>query len=1036
MSNERTSDSAGRSNATPYQSSSLQNTSVPSAKNYFVEVSEPTLPDRDANVEIYAVKRKANPPSVDSINADRRKRNNRVSGAGDPGPSTRPIAAPYNGLNGQSVISFPPAQPMEIVNDNVSTRVAPPTSVKPRKTRNPPKKRPVSVPEIDVWEKLAHIPAPLSMKEWIVRDKKARAQFKEGMRYLDGRPTSKGKQAARGNNIGVLNFDTYDDDNGDHSDSDSDATEYNTDDSGTETISDASETDDDATISDDDATISDDDDDKDTVYDYPYKYDKLTTGSPLTVIGTIHNRPVKCVIDTGAVCSLISRSLAEELGLVGNGDSVYISTVESTDPQRKHNKCQVTDSVPIRIGDKLRPEHMLIKDDKRSSSKQEPIVLLGMTWLRQYDIIIHPREALIEIPVKNGGSSVMIQGYYQRDHRDLKLYSNSSTNAVSVNMLDTDEVLAVAVTVGEKRPAEDDADDLIYHVEAAPLDDQEYKVVSDDDRLTDFQSAVCYYSQAQRAKRKKLRDDKENELISSNAPVVPILQTKNLTNESEVLRELDSNLLNYSEEAEMEEPSTGDSDPFEERLKNVPPALADFLRERKMQFAEYGGLGCLKGAEHTIRLKPGSTPVRSRPYRLTWEEDEYLKKELKAMLDLGIIRPSKGVWTSPIFFIKKKGGKELRLVYDLRALNARTIPEEFPIPNIHELLEGFQGCRYFTLLDASSGFTQIKMAEDSIEYTGFVCKYGTWELTRMPFGCLGGPFTYSRHMARILGDQIGKTCQIFIDDVCCMSRTLEEHIEHLKILFDIFEENNLKLKWSKCEFAKTEIEYLGHIVNEHGIMPSDRNVEKLEKMVPPTNASLCKSFLATVGFYRRGVPMFAEIAAPLTDLLKKGVDYVWGEEQQRAFDALKNIVCRQTTMAFPDREQVQILTTDASSRAVGVILSQSPDGSMENESVIAFASRTLRGAEKNYSATHLEAFAVMFGVNYFRHYLAGKRFILRTDHSALKFIFNNMSPSPKIQRWAAALMGYDFEIKHIPGRSNPADALSRILFVGVEEEKH
>ncbi|CEP13582.1 hypothetical protein [Parasitella parasitica] len=226
---------------------------------------------------------------------------------------------------------------------------------------------------------------------------------------------------------------------------------------------------------------------------------------------------------------------------------------------------------------------------------------------------------------------------------------------------------------------------------------------------------------------------------------------------------------------------------------------------------------------------------------------------------------------------------------------------------------------------------------------------------------------------------------------------------------------------------KPSVEYLGHTISSEGVTSTQRNVQKLLDMAVPKDAAGVKAFIATANFYRRSLKNVASVAVPLTKLLKKGVKFVWEEEQQEAFDQIKDMLTKAPVLAYPDRKQVQILTTDASSRGIGCILSQSPDGSEENETVVAYGSRTLRGAETRYSATHLEAFAVVWSVNYFRQYLAGRRFVLRTDHSSLKFIFNNENPTPKVDRWAAALMGYDYDVRYIRGVENPTDSISRLI---------
>ena len=181
-----------------------------------------------------------------------------------------------------------------------------------------------------------------------------------------------------------------------------------------------------------------------------------------------------------------------------------------------------------------------------------------------------------------------------------------------------------------------------------------------------------------------------------------------------------------------------------------------------------------------------------------------------------------------------------------------------------------------------------------------------------------------------------------------------------------------------------------------------------------------------VNYYRRHIPECAAIMHPISKLLRSKKPFHWGPDQETAFIHIKIILTGPPILSYPDRMQVPILTTDASGEAIGAILSQSPDGSAENETVIAYESRVLRGPELAYAAVHQEALAIVWAVHKFRHFVAGRHFILRTDNSALTYILSNTKPSPKLQRWAAALLEYNFTIQHHPGKRNPADALSRL----------
>ncbi|OBZ81014.1 hypothetical protein A0J61_10938 [Choanephora cucurbitarum] len=319
-----------------------------------------------------------------------------------PGAATLPVIAPQGTtyMPMSHPIATTSGQPVGppggfVVQPQV-TPVAPP--LKTKKLRAPPRKLPVPKREIDTWEKLDSIMAPISFKDWMVNDKNARKQLKDGLRFLDARnPTrrkdkGKGKEATAGQ-VNLVEATTSDSD--DYSTTETDSTKSTYDDT-------------------EDYTSDVYDSDDDTIYDYPYRKEALLQSSPFYVMGTIHDRQVQVVIDSGSAVSVISKSFAKTLGLTGVGERVPITTLDTTkkDQKRGNQKgdCEVTVAVPIRIGGKLRIEHMIMKDDS-NRSKGDPIVLLGMTWLKQHVIKIHSKETIIEIPIKNGASSILIQGF-------------------------------------------------------------------------------------------------------------------------------------------------------------------------------------------------------------------------------------------------------------------------------------------------------------------------------------------------------------------------------------------------------------------------------------------------------------------------------------------------------------------------------------------------------------------------------------------------------------------------------------------------
>lgn len=768
---------------------------------------------------------------------------------------------------------------------------------KVKKTRHPPRKLPVHISRRDIWQRLMNLDSGLSVAEWMALDKTAYQDVRDGLRYLHSRRSNRKRtQAVNAVEIAQDTDDSW-------SEVDSEKEDWSSNES--------------VMASDESDYLSDD-----TIYDYPYDLKAMERSVPLRGPVVINGILVRAVFDSGASVSVISKSLAEKLGLLPNGDKLPLSTMD--DGSRR--SCDVVVSVPIRVAGKLRPEHMCIQ-----SNTDRDICLLGVTWFKAYGIQARPKDETIVIPTKHGTGFV-------------ELHCQTHVNDI---------------------------------------------------------------------------DDASVSHVTSDPQIGEILAVSVRTDD--VAEDSDPTLEKYHELL-----STGNiSDDDDQESSELPPEINNLLECHRHCFYEEVGLGKVTVAQHHIHLT-ADTPIRSKPYRLSWEEDKHLKEEIDKLLSLGLIRPSQGKWSSPVFFVKKKDGS-LRLVIDYRRLNKLTVKDSFPLPHIDDLLDSLGGARWFSTLDAASGYWQVPLADDAIEKTGFVCKYGTYEWLVTPFGLTTAGETYQRMMSTILAPFIGEFVYVFIDDVIVWSRTLEEHVEHLRKVFEVCNSVNLRLRRDKCSLARRQVEYLGHIVSAEGLRPGARNVEKLLAMRKPNNTSDVRSFLGMTGYFRRFIPDYATVAEPLTKLLKKEATFVWEEEQALAFEKLKVVLTSPPILAFPDSDKLQILTTDASGRGIGAVLSQVQDEDSNDEQVVAYASRVLRGSELKYSITHMEALAVVWGVRKFRHYLAGRKFIIRTDHSALSFIFNNPTPSPKVQRWSAALFEYDFKVQYRPGRMNTADPLSRLL---------
>ena len=265
---------------------------------------------------------------------------------------------------------------------------------------------------------------------------------------------------------------------------------------------------------------------------------------------------------------------------------------------------------------------------------------------------------------------------------------------------------------------------------------------------------------------------------------------------------------------------------------------------------------------------------------------------------------------------------------------------------------------------------------------------------------------------------------MFIDDVISFGNTIEEHASRLGHVLERFDQANLQLQPSKFVFAQPQVEYLGYIVSRNGIRASPEKTWTVKNFPVPRNAKEMQYYLVLDSFHRRLVPKFAQISKPLTELLRKDVPFMWEERQQSAFEGLKPVLCSEQVLAYSDFSSHFILTTDASKVAVAAILSQNQDGV---ERPIGYASRQLNSAEKNYSALEADMLAVTWGTHHFRCYLYGRRFVLRTDNAALRYL-HTFADNSRWLRWSLRLSEFDFTVEHRPGTQiRQADALSRVV---------
>ena len=433
-------------------------------------------------------------------------------------------------------------------------------------------------------------------------------------------------------------------------------------------------------------------------------------------------------------------------------------------------------------------------------------------------------------------------------------------------------------------------------------------------------------------------------------------------------------------------------------------------------------LGDVEGFE--IDFEPeDKTPFNIYPFRMSERDKDQMKEHLDRLIACKCIGPSDSPYGSPAFLVPKKLGKT-RMVTDFRLLNLNCPHFTYPIPNVNECIEQLSGMKIFGTLDCLSGFHQIRLSPASRKYTAFSTPFGKFEWYRLPFGLKNSPAYYQRMMDVVLGNLKWSVVKCFIDDVMVPGEDWDSWLERLEACLYRASKYGLKFKAEKMNLGFEELEFLGHIVSKDGIKVDPKKVQAVQNVKVPKTVRQVRSFLGMAGYYRRFIQDFSRVAAPLHYLTKDNVAFLWDAECQYAFDHLKSALVSAPVLHYPDFNAQIRIVTDGSSLGYGAIAEQSHDGKIWNP--IAYASRSTKLYEKKYAPTMLEACAVEFGLDTFRHYIQGRPVILHTDHRALTYLNSVKHTSGKLARLAIKILSYDIQIVYQKGKSIPhADFLSR-----------
>ena len=432
----------------------------------------------------------------------------------------------------------------------------------------------------------------------------------------------------------------------------------------------------------------------------------------------------------------------------------------------------------------------------------------------------------------------------------------------------------------------------------------------------------------------------------------------------------------------------------------------------------FEGLGCLPG-EHKIKLKTDAVPVIHPPRKVPVALQKQVKIELERMENLKVIQPVTEAteWVSSMVTVVKPG--KVRICLDPKNLNAAIMRKHYPMLTIEEVVAKLANAKWFSVLDASSGFWQIKLDEESRKLTTFNTPFGRYQFNRLPFGISSAPELFQSTMKEVISNLPG--VETIMDDVLVWGETEAEHDRNLLGFLERAREVNLKLRKDKCQFKVKEVPYIGHLLTQQGLRPSPERVRAVVEMKEPTNVPELRRFTGTIQYLAKFIPSLSQVMQPLRELLKKTTRWEWCNRHQKAFEELKKKFTEYPVLKYYDVSKPVRLSVDASQNGLGAVCRQ-------EEIPVAYASRALTETEKRYAQIEKELLAVVYGYQKFHHYIYGKKVIVETDHKPLENI--NVKPlrdaPPRLQKMLLKLQKYDIQLQYKPGKLlYLVDALSR-----------
>ena len=742
-----------------------------------------------------------------------------------------------------------------------------------------------------------------------------------------------------------------------------------------------------------------------------------------------NNRPTNAIIDTGSAISIIHQN--------------FLKTIEHKDFKPSQKQCHTANSTSLNIIGKIEIEvkvkYIPTRINLYVSSDLVTNIILGNDWIDSHHVHLYGDRKYLTIPNKNG-KPIIIPYVKPNDINYVVLLSEETIIPPQSQKI---------ITVKTKLF---DGNNLIFEP------DNEFST-----KLLLMPNALLnvHENKAQivlinaNEKSRTLPKNTRLGIVSSNSSTA-VLTIENQTTQKPTTDERTSRKLEHNEnnkntrchECNEQFLSGNDlqkhlrekcySDKIRKQIESLTQHLTNPKQRESIVDILWRNKILFDPSPSIINIPPQSAiktennpPIFSKQYPSS-EHDRQIKiEEARKLLERGQIEQSTSPWSSPIVLVKKKD-KSIRFCIDYRRLNTITIKDAFPLPRIDEIFDQLVDAIYYTKFDFKSGYFQIPLAKEDRPKTAFSTRDNHYQFTVLPQGISNGPATFQRVINHILGPARWKYALAYIDDVIIYSRTFEEHVNHLKEICKILKEARFRLNPEKCEVAKTHADYLGHRIQHGEIRPCISNIHGLiNTRLPETPEEACK-FVKAAEYYRKFIPNFSTIAEPLQKFVpktrserKKGqkTRIKLTDNESKAFHDLKTHLTSDLVLRLPNNKLPFKLQTDASDNGIGAVLLQTH---IDGEHPVAYFSKKFTQAQRKWSPIEQECFAFICALEKWHVYLSGKKFFWETDHKALTQLNKKAQLNKRCERWRLITLEYEFEIKHIHGRTNAMpDYLSR-----------